>query len=131
VGLLDRIYRAPGERTRRASELARRRVDGDLRALERLRADGRDPALPLALQFGLRLPTRRVASELAAPLRADGYAIEIVPADDPEGRFDLLATRVALVSDEALLAESERLAQAALEAGGDYRGWRIRPAASG
>jgi hypothetical protein len=127
MGLIDRRYRLPGARRERPSELARLRVDGDLRALERLRASGVDRTRPLALQLAIRLETRKRASEIAAPLRGQGYAVEIEPSGLRDGTFDLIATRAVVASDEAVLAESERFQAIALEAGGDYRGWRLAP----
>jgi hypothetical protein len=130
VGLIERMYRAPGDRSETSSELSRVRVEGDLRALESLTASGRDLRAPLPLQFAIRLPSRKTASELAAPFRADGFSVEIEVTGDRHGSFDLYATRTLIVNEAALLDLSEAVDTAARDAGGTYRGWRVAPAAS-
>jgi hypothetical protein len=129
MGLIERMYRAPGDRRDSASQLSRVRVEGDLRALEALTASGRNLRAPLPLQFAVRLPSRKAASELAAPFQADGFSVEIEATGDRHGSFDLYATRTLIVNEAALLDLSESVDTAAREAGGVYRGWRVTPAA--
>jgi hypothetical protein len=128
MGLIERMYRAPGDRRESASQLSRARVEGDLRALEALTASGRNLRAPLPLQFAVRLPSRKAASELAAPFQADGFSVEIEATGDRDGSFDLYATRTLIVNEAALLDLSETVDTAARDAGGVYRGWRVAPA---
>ena len=95
---------------------------GDLRTLHHLEQAGGDLTKETnfrhVLYFGDEAPARRAAETLSGD-----YRVDVLPPDDDEDTWAVLAENEAVPAIENVRAMRRAMEAAAAEGGGDYDGW--------
>lgn len=99
--------------------------DPDATALELLAAEGADPSVARALEFGFYLPTPDAAERVRRALEHQGFEAVVSPEGE-ENRWACLAVATMVPDQARLAALRQQFTGLAAAERGHYVGWRLR-----
>jgi hypothetical protein len=96
----------------------------DKKAIERIRAQGKDPFRPYEVDFFFAAPNEGAVAQLRQRLEADGFAVDARPmTSDPQYPFSVHARKSMRLSAPDMTALSANLGALAKQNDSRYDGW--------